>query len=423
MILSFMAFLVVVSVVGAAAAFVGEAGLRRLGAPARLVWLGGMLLGPALLALEMFGSGQGAAAPAAAVIPSFELPPLIVGPGLGGWPGGLVATLAVGVWAALGLTLLAVLVRTHRSLARERGAWEGRRLMDWDVFLSANRGPAVAGLLRPWIVLPGWVLELPRAELRMVLIHEDEHVHSRDPLLLAVGLGLVVLTAWNPVTWWQLRRLRLAMELDCDRRVLRRSPDRRVYGASLISVAARAPGPSLGLAAFSERPSTIQQRIVAMTAKTTRWTGMGGALLVLLAALIGVQACGVDGPLSPEADVTAPAESPTANVTATHLTPEPTFTPYTIRPEIQNRDEVVQAMNDEYPTLLRDAGIGGDVIVWFFINAEGEVQDARVATGSGHVQLDAAALKVASVYRFTPAENEGEPTPVWVRFGISFQVR
>lgn len=107
----------------------------------------------------------------------------------------------------------------------------------------------------------------------------------------------------------------------------------------------------------------------------------------------------------------------------TDISANPVFTPMTVRPEIRNREEVVRAMEREYPRILRDAGIGGDVVVWFFISEDGTVLDKRVATSSGHAQLDEAALEVAAVYRFTPALNRDQRVKVWVRFGITFQVR
>ena len=108
---------------------------------------------------------------------------------------------------------------------------------------------------------------------------------------------------------------------------------------------------------------------------------------------------------------------------ATDLSAAPTFTPMTVRPEILNRTEVMRAMEREYPPLLRDAGIGGTVIVYFFIDEQGVVQNTRVFESSGHQALDEAALKVADVYRFSPALNRDKRVPVWVQFGITFQVR
>ena len=108
---------------------------------------------------------------------------------------------------------------------------------------------------------------------------------------------------------------------------------------------------------------------------------------------------------------------------ATDISSAPTFTPFTVAPSIQNRSEVVRAMEREYPPLLRDAGIGGTVRVFFFIDENGQVQDFRIDSSSGHQALDDAALAVADVYRFTAALNRDKKVPVWVSFPITFQVR
>ncbi len=105
------------------------------------------------------------------------------------------------------------------------------------------------------------------------------------------------------------------------------------------------------------------------------------------------------------------------------LSAAPKFTPMTVRPEIRNRREVQEALVREYPPLLRDAGIGGQVVVWFYISEEGTVLDRRVSESSGHDSLDEAALKVADVFRFTPAMNRDERVQVWIQLPITFQVQ
>jgi periplasmic protein TonB len=102
---------------------------------------------------------------------------------------------------------------------------------------------------------------------------------------------------------------------------------------------------------------------------------------------------------------------------------EPTFTPFTVAPTILNREEIRRAMVDAYPPLLRSAGIGGTVRVFFFINENGTVEDYRIQQSSGHQQLDDAALAVAGLYRFSPALNRDKKVPVWVVFPVEFHVR
>ena len=106
----------------------------------------------------------------------------------------------------------------------------------------------------------------------------------------------------------------------------------------------------------------------------------------------------------------------------TDISAAPTFTPFTVAPSILNRSAVVRAMEREYPPLLRDAGIGGTVRVYLFIDEDGRVQDRRIDASSGHKALDDAAIAVSEIYRFSPALNRDKKVPVWVSFPITFQV-
>jgi len=99
---------------------------------------------------------------------------------------------------------------------------------------------------------------------------------------------------------------------------------------------------------------------------------------------------------------------------------EPTFTPFTSPPEVQNRAEVLRALEWEYPAVLRDAGVGGTVRIYFFIDEEGRVGGLRLHESSGHEALDAAALRVAEVFQFTSAMNRDERVPVWIEIPITF---
>lgn len=104
-------------------------------------------------------------------------------------------------------------------------------------------------------------------------------------------------------------------------------------------------------------------------------------------------------------------------------TGQPGFTPFTVAPAITNRAEVARALEREYPSVLRDAGIGGTVRVLFHIDETGAVVETRLAESSGHPGLDGAAEKVAEVMRFTPAVNRDRRVAVWVSFPIVFEVR
>jgi TonB family protein len=106
--------------------------------------------------------------------------------------------------------------------------------------------------------------------------------------------------------------------------------------------------------------------------------------------------------------------------TVEQIAAAPTFTPFTLAPELTNREEVTRLLVRNYPPLLRDAGIGGKVVVWVFINDKGAVLNTKVHTGSGYDALDQAALGVAAGMKFRPAMNRDKHVPVWVEIPVVF---
>jgi len=286
-----MGFLGVVSVLAAVSAWLAELGLRRIGAPGRWVWVLGLAFGPVLLAWAVLAPSSGSSVVAGA-IPTvwFELPPLVVGPE-SGWGDSLAEALAV-VWLTLSGTAAAAVLWARAVLARAGRGWRVEHVLGHTVRVAPDLGPAVAGVVRPRIVLPEWALGLPEEHLRLVLAHEEEHVRAGDPPLLAAALTLVIGTAWNPLSWWMLSRLRRAVEIDCDGRVLRAGGDVRRYGASLLTVAARAGRSPMALAAFTERSHNLERRILAMTTSTSPRRRLIGAVSLAAALLVAAQACG-----------------------------------------------------------------------------------------------------------------------------------
>jgi periplasmic protein TonB len=114
---------------------------------------------------------------------------------------------------------------------------------------------------------------------------------------------------------------------------------------------------------------------------------------------------------------------PTASAGAEDISRAPTFTPMTVRPELQNTREVQRALERTYPPLLRDAGIGGTPVVWFFIDENGRVLRTQLSKSSGYDALDAAAIQVANVMQFSPALNRDKRVQVWVEIPIVFTAR
>ncbi|HEX6590075.1 MAG TPA: energy transducer TonB [Longimicrobiales bacterium] len=109
------------------------------------------------------------------------------------------------------------------------------------------------------------------------------------------------------------------------------------------------------------------------------------------------------------------------SVTSDDVDAAPRLTPMTVRPTIRNRDDVMRALQRLYPALLRDAGIGGTVVLWIRVDEQGRVVDTRVHESSGQPALDEAALRVGEVIQFTPAMNRERRIPVWIHWPITFR--
>lgn len=125
---------------------------------------------------------------------------------------------------------------------------------------------------------------------------------------------------------------------------------------------------------------------------------------------------------NPVENLPPPPSATTASGTD-DLAKAPTFTPMTVRPELKNASAVQSALVRNYPPLLRDAGIGGQPVVWFFIDEGGKVIKTQLSKSSGYSALDEAALKVADIMQFSPAFNRDKKVPVWVEIPIVFTAK
>ncbi|HUP90351.1 MAG TPA: M56 family metallopeptidase [Longimicrobiales bacterium] len=167
-------------------------------------------------------------------------------------------------WAELILlswAVLAALALAHR-VRRTRVAQS--IVDDVPVTVTSDMGPATYGWLRPRIVLPLWVMQLPEQERSYVVRHEAEHLKSRDSSLLFITSLLLILTPWYLPLWWQVRRLAHAIELDCDERVIRSLGNSNRY-AKLLLNAAQVPGYAVQMQpSFLGVKGSLERRLKAL---------------------------------------------------------------------------------------------------------------------------------------------------------------
>ena len=389
--------------------------------------------------------------------------------------------LLTGWVAASALLVMGALAGAARFAWRRRG-WEDGSLLGRGVMWSRDTGPAVVGLMTSRIVLPVWVTGAGRERQELVLAHEEEHLWAHDVRLRFLAALLVFAFPWNPALWIQYHRLRVAMELDCDRRVMQRWPGRRrLYGDLLLRVGTGGGQlPALAVAALAERRSGLEQRIRKLFSKAPEVRLAQAAFLVFGAMLVVGVAVMVPGIVNegregaeetesviletmptfevnirtiPEASAEEALEA--AAVEAARRVEEqlqaarrrverdqrrqdrqglppppesvegdgPRWSEVEVSPVLLNRDDMALLLESEYPPLLRDAGIGGTATVWFFVDEAGKVAETQVHTSSGHEALDEAAMRVGDELIFSPAMNEGGPVKVWVTMNITFKTR
>jgi bla regulator protein BlaR1 len=194
-------------------------------------------------------------------------------------------------WVIVSAALFAALVLNGAQVFWRKRRWRMGTVAGASVYIAPDVGPAVVGLLRPRIVVPTWLTETSPSHQAMVIAHERAHLARHDPQVLTVALFLLVLMPWNLPLWWQLHRLRYAIEVDCDARVLERGLDTRQYGEMLIDVSQR-PSVYIGaVAAMSESRSFLEERITIMVRDPARWGSVATVIFGCLAlALVTVAA-------------------------------------------------------------------------------------------------------------------------------------
>jgi len=282
MIAGWLLYCVAVSALLASAARIAEAILTRRGRAARGVWVaaivGSLLIPAAALILQsrtptplpragaVFNGvlARGEAIDARRATPesrrAIATPPRPRAPELASADRAVVAFVTVCIVLAAVRLLFDSLI-----LYRRRRRWIRGTVDDMAVLLSDDIGPAIVGIVEPMIVLPRWTESLTQHERALIIAHEREHIQAQDGRLSTAALLAMMIVPWNPVAWWTLARLRSAIEVDCDRRVLSRFPDTSRYARLLVDVAQRVVSSSFAIAAFSERAKPLARRIRAMT--------------------------------------------------------------------------------------------------------------------------------------------------------------
>ncbi len=511
MMVDWLVYCLTIAALVSVAGWLAERGARARGWPTRWIWLGALALSVGLPLAAWLSPGSGPAAPSIVAVPTTLVLESMPAVSMAGGEGAAdPTTLALAAWAALSLLILMGIGALALRLHRRRRGWSRDTVEGVAVWVSRRTGPAALGVLRGHVVIPEWALSLDAGRRRLLVLHEAEHVRARDPQLALAGLVVCALVPWSLPLWWQLRRLRLAIEMDCDERVLRRAGDARGYGSLLLEVCQRKAHLALALA---ESRSMLERRIRMITRTTTGHATLRAIGLAAVAGLVLAVACETPGPTGPAdagsneialdeipaewvngecpptyfingsrssrgvVDDLEPSAIESINVfkgeaipvpegtrvcgvvailtksagvdgqaahqriveqlsaerrsaagqeapavqTLEEVKDGPTFTPMTVRPRLRNPEAVQAGLQEQYPSSLREQGVGGTSNVWILIDGEGAVQRVLVNESSGWDEMDRAALDVARSMEFTPAYNRDQRVPVWVALDITFE--
>ena len=369
MIAAWMAYALVIAALVSVAALVGEriAILRRL--PSRWIWVAALLSSLFLPVLFAWNDARLSDQPATTLIalaaqgrpPVYERSPIA-------WVGGDSAVVARRVtsdawllagWAAMSVLALGTLAIGWMQLRRRLGSGAQDEIGGVSVTVSDDVGPAVVGIVRPRIVVPRWLQQQDAETQGIVIAHEREHLRAQDIRVLGGALLVAVLLPWNLPVWWQLRRLRFAMEVDCDARVLRGGQSRSTYSAVLLNIATHLVPLRAAAAGLSESGSSLEKRIRIMHAPLrTRWR--------LLAACLG--ACSV-ALVAVAANVTPPPTPSLISIGSENGLP---LLPTPVAASKEDDAVLARAVGHFYPQLLTTQQ-EGRLYVWAVVNERGEV--------------------------------------------------
>ena len=380
-------YAVLVALLMGAAAWMAEQSMRRQGKASRWIWLVSLALSGLLAVLGLWPERSELRPPATGIAsmvqPASGVTPLMPDQILrvraqveqqvqahalqiSETPGALLMT-GIAYFCLSSLTL-AALAWNGWALQRRMRQWRKTALLGTPVLVAPDAGPAVVGLLRPRIVVPQWLLHATASRQVLVLAHEQAHLDARDPLCLAMALVLLVAMPWNLPLWWQVGRLRRAMEVDCDARVLARGHSPRAYGELLLDVGQH-QSVRLGLSsAMSASTSFLEQRIALMlrghrSSLVGRMAALGlaGLALSLAAAAAQLDPPGKALALSSEALAALDGDYQTAEQEVLHVSHEGQrlFAQSTGRPRVEwqarTGEELVALNGRQRATAQRDS--------------------------------------------------------------------
>ena len=159
------------------------------------------------------------------------------------------------------------------------------------VVCDALEGPAIAGVVRPFILVPSWMeVRAGGTQIDWILRHELRHAAARDTIGIAVREIALAAFWFHPVVWLAARKWEAATELACDRDVVGSDAEAVDYADVLYGIllnVRQRQRVRMATGLFATR-SSIGTRIAALVEEPLRRQSRGAPVIaaVLAVALV-----------------------------------------------------------------------------------------------------------------------------------------
>ena len=395
-----------------ASAFCAEVALRGAQRPTRLPWLVALAAAvtwPVIAPFARLLFPAGAMQSTATTLPLIQVMPDQL-PVTEVWTARLDVLLLV-MWTVASVVMIVRLTRAFAQLARIRRASEPRVVDGVSVLVSESVGPAVVGVVQSSVLLPAALLDLEAPLRRLVLRHEEEHCRARDPWIVLGSAVALALVPWNLPLRWIVRRARLALEVDCDARVLATEASTTQYAKLLLLISQRQSVTPVAPMLAASR-SHLERRIAAMLPIHANGRRTKIVVALVAAVVAGIAACS-----SRIADVAAPRSS------IAQRSPTVASQPYF---EFQVEKQVQQVPgtgNLRYPDALRTGNVQGEVLAQFVVDERGTIEPGSFKVLKSDHQLFSNAVETAlPAMRFSAAEIGGKQVRQLVQQPFTFSL-
>lgn len=189
---------------------------------------------------------------------------------------GTVFSVAGMIWIVVSLALLIALTLIYVST---KNAVADSRHLESNIFFSDKvDSPAVYGIIRPKIIIPGSYKDM---ELKYIIRHEKTHIKRLDNLWRILGFITASVHWFNPLSWVFLKAFLNDLELACDEMAVSGydKEERKEYARTLLSCSG---SKSLLVSAFGGAKVRTRIENVLSYKKMTAFSALGFALLVVV---------------------------------------------------------------------------------------------------------------------------------------------